>query len=56
MAIVRLEMSLALACDVALPVNVTVATVELVLVTSAVKPVGTFLTIAPAKGFPAVPV
>ena len=36
--------------------NVTVATVSLVLVTTAVKPVGTLVTTAPVSAFPFMPV
>ena len=53
---VRLATSLALAWAVALPVKVTVATVALVFVTTAVRPLGTLLTTAPARAAPLVPV
>ena len=56
MVTVRLLTSLTLACDAALPVKLRVAVVSLALVTTAVRPLGTLVTVAPASTCPLVPV
>ena len=53
---VRLAISFALACAVAFPFKLNVAVVEPVLVSTAVNPGGTLLTVAPVKAAPSASV